>query len=283
MELTCPQCRHVVTLDDAPAHQPRCHNCGATIPAPPADGPTPAGPTSAAPGNGAVQAVAPVGPPPGSGVAVAALVCALLFFIPLLPQAAAVVLAVYALVQLRSTEGRRAAAWAALILGLFVGAGWLLLVIGGLRAAFTGGAGYGTGYVVGPYAASATLEVHEGRLARIRNGLERIGAAVTAYRRDIGRWPQTLEDMVPTYLSNAVLDDVDPERASTERRLITLVPGVDPLGDPPDTIVAYSARVTIGESGEQLAAPRRWVLLLNGEILSRDAAEVEAAVAHDDS
>lgn len=268
MDLTCPQCRHTVSVS-APVTggSTRCQNCGASIYLPEGHEAGSAGPPPDRRAGTAVRQ------PPGYGAGIASLVCGLIFFVPLVTQALAVGLGVYALIRLRGAEGRRAPAWAGLILGLIVGVGWSLLL------AFSLSAWGRSGYTATSYVTLADSVGQGKRLDRIRTGLERISYALSAYRRDMGRWPSDPEQLVPTYLAEAVLDQVDPDRSPTNKRLITFVPGVDPLADPPDRIVAYSVPVQSDEFGERLASPQRWVLLLNGQIKALDAAEVEAALA----
>ena len=268
MDLTCPQCRHTISVPVSAGDRPvKCQNCGARVDLPESGEPEPVAPPTDP------RTYMPAPAPPGYGAAIASLVCALIFFVPLVTQALAVGLGVYALIRLRGAEGRRAPAWAGLILGLIVGVGWSLLL------AFSLSAWGRSGYTATSYVTLADSVGQGKRLDRIRTGLERISYALSAYRRDMGRWPSDPEQLVPTYLAEAVLDQVDPDRSPTNKRLITFVPGVDPLADPPDRIVAYSVPVQSDEFGERLASPQRWVLLLNGQTKALDAAEVEAALA----
>ena len=90
------------------------------------------------------------------------------------------------------------------------------------------------------------------------------------------RWPDDLGELAPTYLSQALLDRMDPDGAPGPNRLIVLVADVDPRADPPERIAAYSVQVTCDPTGESFRNARRWVLLLNGQIEIRDAVAVEA-------
>jgi hypothetical protein len=208
-------------------------------------------------------------------LAIASLVCALLFFLPLVTQILAVCFGALALVRMGKSGGRRGLAIVGITLGLLLGAGWGAL-LSGLGAWQPGGGGMATGYIGTGYYGSPDQDRQAERSELIKSGLESISHAVSAYRRDMGRWPEDLGELVPTYLSQALLDRVDPDGAPEPMRLIVLVADVDPRADRPDRIVAYSVPVTCDHTGKSFGSPRRWVLLLNGQIEIRDAVAVEA-------
>jgi hypothetical protein len=181
-------------------------------------------------------------------------------------------------------EGRRAPAWAGLILGLIVGAGWSLLL--GFSLSGWASLGVSTAYVTSGYGAAGYTSAQEAeseaqRLERIQDGLRRIGSALSAYRRDMGKLPDDLEQLVPTYLTRAVLDGIDPDRAPTDRRLITFVPGLDALHDSPERIAAYSVPVmgAWDESGRELPE-QCWVLLRNGQVKTVQADKLADVLAN---
>ena len=276
MDLTCPQCRHTVSVS-APVTggSTRCQNCGASIYLPEGHEAGSAGPPPDRRAGTAVRQ------PPGYGAGIASLVCGLIFFVPLVTQALAVGLGVYALIRLRGAEGRRAPAWAGLILGLSVGAGWSLLLAFSLARWAPLGGGRGYGYVSSGSVSAQEEESQARRLERIQDGLRRIGPALSAYRRDMGKWPGELDQLVPTYLTRPALDRIDPDRAPTDKRLVTFVPGLDPLNDPPERIVAYSVPVTPAwdESGQE-PPEQCWVLLLNGQIKAVEADKLADVLAN---
>ncbi|MHC4064060.1 MAG: DUF4190 domain-containing protein [Planctomycetota bacterium] len=272
MAWTCPSCRHPVEPPaEADAQRVKCGNCGAWVPLTPVTAPPVPAPV-------AQPLVA--SRPPQSGSAIAALVCSLIFFIPLVTQALAVGFGVFALVR-KSPDGRRpAAAWAGVILGLLVGLGWTVLLIN-VSKMVTGG-----GMAITPYATtqyggygSWGTDSQMRRRQKVVSALERIGQATTAYRRDMGRWPERMDLLVPTYLAMKVLDDVDPDRAATDKRLVTWLADVDPNRDAPDSIVAYSVRIKHNDFGERLQQPERCVLRLNGQVEALPASIVEEKLA----
>ena len=273
MALTCPSCRHPVEAPtDAGTAQVKCRNCGAWVQR-----------TQLEADLAAVPLAVAVQPPhtpmtPASGAAIASLICSLIFFIPLVTQALGLGFGIYALVR-RSRDGRRpAAAWAGVVLSLAVGLGWLLLLVNfsamvGGRATWTPYAGPYAGYGGGRNWSEADKQAR--RRQRIEASLERIGEAVAAYRRDMARWPQRLDDLLPTYLSAKILNDIDPDRAATDKRLVTFLADVDPVNDPPDRIVAYSVEMKYDNFGRELSPPQRCVLRLNGQVEDLDTSVVE--------
>jgi len=271
MVLTCPSCHHPIEVSGIPAAgEIRCGNCGGLVPtAAPAD----------VPALGAALSSSPF-PPPRNAAAVGSLVCGLLFFIPLLTQALGLLLAVIALVR-SAVAGRRPhpAAWAGLLLCLALGIGWgalLVSIFAGTRTVAVSTTPYGSiSYGPStPYGAGDDPSAGCGE--QFSSAMERIGAALTAYQRDMSTWPTGLDELVPTYLAGSVADAVDPERASGPKRLVTMVPGVAPHTDPPDRVVAYSERCERDITGQRLPRPTRWVLRLNGTAEPLDAARVEA-------
>ena len=223
---------------------------------------------AAAPRVPAAPAVAGPTAPRSNGFAIASLVCSLVIFIPLLPQVLAVVFGTIALTRNRPDGRRPGMAVAGLILGLAVGIGWALVLRVALLAP-VGPAGL-------PYTAGGAWQADPDESSdHLRSALERVGAAIRAYQRDMERWPADMAELAPTYLSDRLLEQIDPDRAPTTRCLITLLPDVDPLNDPPDKIVAHSVRVDYDEYGDKLPHPQRWVLQLNGEVLRKPAEAVD--------
>jgi len=248
----------------------RCGNCGGIVPS---------AATADVSALGATLTPSPV-PPPRDSAAVGSLVCGLLFFIPLLTQALGLLLAVVALIR-SAVAGRRPhpAAWAGLLLCLALGIGWGALLVSiftgprtvAVSATPYGPMAYGPSTPYGPGDDSGTSCGEQ-----FSSAMERIGAALTAYQRDMGTWPTGLDELVPTYLASSVADAIDPERAPGPKRLVTMVPGVAPHTDPPDRVVAYSERCERDVTGQRLSRPTRWVLRLNGTFEPLDAGRAEA-------
>jgi len=210
----------------------------------------------------------------GDGLAVASLVCGLACFVPVVTQLLAVVFGLAALLRPRRRQRRPALAIAGLILGMLVGFGWVMLLTVSSVATVTGG-----GVVTG-YGGAADSPADEAALNdHLQSALRHLGHALAAYRRDLDRWPPHLDALVPTYLSATHLEELDPDRAPTGRRLVTLVADVRFREDPPTAIVAYTVPVTCDEFGEPLSAPHRWVLRLNGEVLRMASNRVDTELA----
>ncbi|MCP4248620.1 MAG: hypothetical protein GY778_16360 [bacterium] len=271
MSLTCPSCRHNVEAPADPGGGTvKCGNCGAAVPVTP----------PVVPAVSAGVPIAPVQPeaPASGGAALASLVLSLVFFIPFVTQVLALGFGLYALMR-KAPDGRRPrAAWAGVILAVTVGMGWVLLM-----GSFAFRSGAGGGYVAVPYAGpgygrggvSVAAQADIGRRDQAHSALERIGHAVAAYRRDMGRWPEQISELSPTYLSTHVLDEIDPDRTPSANRLLTLLGDVDPHNDPPERIVCYSVRLVYDDLGEALRRPHRLVLRLNGDIEALEAEVVE--------
>ncbi|MFQ5490972.1 MAG: DUF4190 domain-containing protein [Phycisphaerae bacterium] len=208
---------------------------------------------------------------PSQKMAMASLVCALLFCIPVVPQALAVILGLIAL--LRGAQGRGVAV-AALVIALLVAGGWAVL----LRSTIMRGSTTITATPwAGPGSPGPSPQVDQGK---IMSDLEQIGLALNAYVRDMGQWPDKLETMVPTYLTRRLVDrclDDGPD----DEPIIRFISRIDPARDAPSRVVAFSARFDEDRFGDRLVEARRWVLLLNGEVHSVEAAKVESAVANE--
>ncbi len=268
MVVTCPYCRHSV---EESAGTLKCDNCGSRLPGrsiPAISRPPQATPPIAVPAG--VADGLPLSPP-SDRVAIASLVCGLLFFIPLVTQLAAVVLGIVALAR-RAPHRRPALAAIGLLLGLLVGGGWSWIV----ASSITGGAGAAMWATYGGAYSSGGQDGESEDLAIL---LERLGRAAAAYQRDMRRWPASPRVLAPTYLSPSVAQQVDPESASGDRRLVTWVTDVNPTEDDPERIVAYSVPVEYDEFGQKLPAPACWVLRLNEEVLRLPPEEVKADLA----
>lgn len=279
MALTCPSCRHPVepSMEDGP-QRVKCENCGAWVPVAPVTAPPDTTPVAAAPLAQPYQPSAS----PQSAAGIASLVCSLIFFIPLVTQALGLGFGVYALVR-KPPDGRRPpAAWAGVLLSLLIGTGWTLLLVN-FSTMIPGGGRAATPYMGTPYGSyggsdRSQADKQARRRQKIESGLERIGQALAAYRRDMRRWPQRLDALAPTYLSRKVLDDLDPDRGPTDNRLVTLLTDVDPGADPPEKVVAYSVRIEYNDFRERLEQPQRLVLHLNGQVQALKATAVEESL-----
>ncbi len=261
MQRTCPTCYHTVDVPDAVSDQScRCPNCGVWVEVSP-----PVAPLTTPTAN------ARSARHPGEGAAVASLICSLIFCVPVLAQVVAIAAGVAALVQMRHEGRRKGLAVAGIMLGLLFLGGWVFLIG---KAGWPGTTSIATRTYI--TSTGRQTEVYEDVDAeQLRASLERLSAAVHAYRRDMGRWPARMDALSPTYLNLAVLDQIDPDRAPTANRLVTFEADVDPLHDRPDRVVAWSVEWEFDEFGNQVEEPLRWVMLLNGEVKTRPSSELE--------
>jgi len=194
----------------------------------------------------------------------------LVFCVPVLAQVVAIAAGVVALVQMKHEGRRKGLAVAGIVLGLAFLGGWVFLIG---AAGWPGMTSFGTGTYL-TSASRQTLLYEEVDSEQLRTSLERLSAAVSAYRRSMGRWPKRMDDLSLTYLSLTVLELIDPDRSPTVNRLVTFEADVNPLHDRPDRVVAWSVEWEVDEFGDQLVEPLRWVMLLNGEVKMMPSSEL---------
>lgn len=280
MELTCPHCRHVVAI--APGGAGRCENCGTklaarTAPSPPPAAaapakaepapPTTAPPPGAPPQRPAVHATAPT-ERPTRAAAIVALVCGLLFFIPVVPQAAAILFGAIAVFRRRLPNERVAAAWVGLLFGLAALAGWFAMYSWINSPTFTRGF-RGMGYwTPPPPQADERAAAQPGEWAEL---MERASKAAADYHRDYRKWPANVQAMVGIgflpagfELPEAVIYHRPPD-------------GLSPL--PADWVLFSTAPTSYDRVQEPLPKPHRLVVGADGIVHVRPADEVEAAIA----
>lgn len=265
IEVTCPSCRHIVSVEAGAKR--KCPNCGdlvwslppasATPPTTPAAVPRPIAPPTEAPSPGAtatfVTAPAFVDTARAnttvSSTATAALVCGLLFFIPGITQLLAIGLGLFAIAKRRDNQ-RVAAAWVGLLMGLVTLAGWVLMF------SFATSLTPGVMRWAVPPPTTPTDDTAGERVAKLAGELERLGVKITAYRRDYRKWPPAMEALVGRYLPDAY---VLPKE-------ILFRPPVNPENTPGDWVVAYSVELLYDQDGERLSSPHRLVLRLSGRV-----------------
>ncbi|UCG17468.1 MAG: DUF4190 domain-containing protein [Phycisphaerales bacterium] len=245
----------------------RCGNCGAVVPPPESITPR------ASPAGVSVSTALPT-TSSADGLAVAALILGMLFFVPVVTQVLAITLGIIALLRRpgdRPGRGGSRTAWAGLLLGCVFLAGWswlLILVVSTVTRGFAArpggvvGVGYGRAYR--PVDAASEAAMEESIAARAC--LEALFSAARAYHLDYRAWPENVDVLTPIYLSEEMGDTARRQSGAAQELMITMVAGVDPARDPPDRIIAYSAQVRHDLVGEGLARPHRWVLRLNGRV-----------------
>lgn len=276
MEHTCPSCRHVVPLGAGGTG--RCPNCGEIVVAPAAQR---AGAPSAAPGPADAPPVQPPGrearpvpapprltlPPerPVRAVSIVALVCGLLFFLPFVPQALAVVFGLVAILRRRLPRERLAGAWVGLVLGCVAMAGWLVTCAWTRSTAFTATFA-GFGYLSGPRGAVED-EAEAAKAEEWATRMERAARAVNDHRRDFRKWPASLEEMGGTLL---------PADFKLPPALRYHAP---PEGHaPPDWVLLSSDPVLYDRVHEKLDSPHRLTIGIDEKLKCLPAEDVQAAL-----
>lgn len=296
MLVTCPACRHAI---EAPEGEPvKCPNCGDVLtaqdirvpvsasgvsaaprlPASPPDRPgsiddapretTASGDTPAGGNVGIAHGVlsdAKREPPPEPATrpaSIVALVCGLLFFIPIATQVAALGFGLIAVLRRRRKRERVAAAWVGIVVAALALSGWILL----FQTAFNQVAGprrVWTPPPMSPIPADAA-----NRPAVLRDQMERVFVAAKAYRRDYAEWPPDVASLVGRSLPNA-FDFADELRYR-------------PV--PEEVASSFSWGLIVSDplefdlNGAQLRSPRRLVLWLDGEIEQLEEDEFDERV-----
>jgi len=279
MDLTCPECRHVVEIED---DQPqRCPNCGATVKLPAvaqvdqtervvyASVDVEVNKTSTSPGQdappteGSYDYVLPASPVVRP-VSVASLVCGLLMCIPIAPQVLAVGFGVFALFRKRRPNERVAAAIAGLILGLVVLTGWLTVFAYAPSfspAVWVGGMGRR------PYQESRSPEWTKAR--QWATAIQRVHSACLAYHRDFKRWPGSIDDLTGHSLP----------KSFTLPAGLTYRPVPEDWAASMDWILVVSEDTMCNPAGEKLATPHRVILRISGTTKTLPTNEVERILA----
>jgi len=276
MAMLCPKCRHPVHEPEIGSSRPRCPNCGHRL--------SPdIGPAAAVPGVPA----APPGPVPAGaseGWAVASLVCGLVFFVPVVSQILAIVFGAVALRRLHRRPGQSTARVMAVIgmtCGLLAGLmwGWIGITFypffrtGPVATVPATPGPVALGYASYTGVANAPQN-RSGRVTEAKAKMKEVLQGLTEYRQDHRRWPQTLDDLIPTYLETATLHlenfDVFGRQTKPVADTEGLVRYVRPPSDVPESekkrILLYSMRFEYDDEGQQVESAKRWVVWTNGRI-----------------
>ena len=296
MLVTCPACRHAI---EAPEGEPvKCPNCGDAVAAqdvrvPVSASGVPAGPRlpatppdrpglvgdapreTTASGDTPDEAEAGIArgvlsdakrerpPEPVTRPAsIVALVCGLLFFIPIATQVAALGFGLVAVLRRRRKRERVAAAWVGIVVAALALCGWIFL----FQTAFNQAAGprwTWTPPPMSPIPADAA-----NRPAVLRDQMERVFIAAKAYRRDYAEWPPDVASLVGRSLPNA-FDFADELRYR---------PVPEELASSFCWALIVSAPLEFDLNGAQLRSPRRLVLWLDGEIEQLEEDEFDERV-----
>jgi hypothetical protein len=198
---------------------------------------------------------------------VVSLVCGLLFFIPFVTQAFALLFGLAAVARKRVPNERVAAAWVGMILAIVTIFGWVYL-IDLFRSSPAWGPALGPTWAESEYDAGDWMKSSEWA-----ETMERVYQAARSYRRDYGEWPASLDAMKGRTLARDFT--LPPE--------LTYRPVPHNRQDDLHWVFMFSAETVFDIDGEELTAPHRLVLRLSGKIESLPSAEVEALVADDAS
>lgn len=255
MLATCPECRHVVDLGESPSG--KCGNCGAMVSAP-APKPSASGvpvvrsqPQTSPTAAGATATTATVRP-----ASIVALVAGLLLCIPIIPQVVALISGATALLRSPRPGERRGAAVVGLMLGLLGLGGWVVVGVTGV-----GPPAWITAWRTGVAARQPAVSALD--VGNYSGAMERVLLAATSYRRDFGRWPQSVADLAGSYLP-------------ADYRLpvgVCFVPP-DPGVQADDRVLLISEPIKQDFTGVPFERPKRVVALLNGKVEERDAEAV---------
>ena len=283
MELTCPECRHVVEVDLGEAA--KCANCGAMVFAPPppqrvsppettsppakspAAASTAAGEDHVEPRVDARTAADQPAVPTTRPAANVAFVLALFFFIPFVPQVMAIGVGVYAVARKRLPNETVTLAWLAIALSALVFPCWLLLI-----STLTSFVSTTRVFTAPPYA-QAPLDEGWMVTSDLSDQMERVFDAASAYRRDFGEWPDSADVLVGKNLP----------------RGFRLSPRLTYRPVPPSETGSFTWPLLVSDEvqydafGERFETPHRLVLRLNGRVEALPNAQVETLLAEQPS
>jgi hypothetical protein len=269
MAFTCPECRHVVEVDEAGFG--KCPNCGSAVepravafsgaPAPVAVPVTPA-PATPIPTRQEPSYLA--GPQTTVRAAsIVALVCGLLFFIPFVTQGLALIFGAFAVFRKRRPDERVAAAWVGIILAVLALFGWVYVrtLISSMPA---WGPAFGPAWNQTGPGDNEWLQPSEWS-----DTMERVHRATATYQRNYGEWPGSLEDLKGRSLPTGF----------TLPKELRYRPVPAEHGDDLQWILMVSAETMYNLEVDELNTPQRVILLLSGKIEVLPADEVEALLA----
>jgi len=265
MQMTCPECRHVVEVD--PDQPTRCGNCGANVSVPPApQKPPPV--QSPEPPAATTREPAPATPdqPPVATTRAAtnaAFVLSLLFFIPFVPQMLAIGFGLFAVSRKRLPNERVALAWLAIVLSCLIFPCWILLITTVTSFVSTLGT-----FTAPPYTQSV-LDGNWTATSRLTEEMERVHAAASAHRRDFAKWPRSVDTLIGKNLPHGF-------RLSHK---LTFRPVPPSQAKSTTWILLVSDKVRHDIVGNQLGEPHRLVLRLNGRVELLPASQVETLLA----
>jgi len=265
MEMTCPECRHVVEVD--PDQPTKCGNCGASVSAPaPVGKPQPF--QSPEPPAAATQEPAPSAPdvppvPITRAASNAAFVLSLLFFIPFVPQVLAIGFGLFAVSRKRLPNERVTLAWLAIVLSGLIFPCWIVLITSVTSFLSTLGT-----FTAPPYAQSV-LDGNWTAASKLTEEMERVHAAASAHRRDFAAWPRNLDTLIGSNL---------PHGFKLSHRL-TFRPVPPSQVKSTTWVLLVSDELNHDIEGNQLGQPHRLVLRLNGRVEVLPASQVETLLA----
>ena len=269
MALTCPECRHVVEVDEAGVG--RCPNCGSAVQ-----------PQAVAFSGTASTPAKPAAPPPTAptpapeepsylagpqtqvrAASIVALVCGLLFFIPFVTQGLALIFGAFAVFRKRLPKERVAAAWVGIILAVLTLLGWVYAITN-LPAIRTWGPAFGPTWNEAGSVDNAWLQPSEWS-----DTMERVYRATATYHRDYHEWPASIEDLKGRSL---------PTGFTLPDELRYRPAPADSQSDP-QWILMVSAETLFNLEADELHTRHRVILRLSGKIEVLPTDEVEALLA----
>ncbi len=245
MDLTCPHCRH--TVEVAEGESKKCPNCGQVVRQ---NKPQPAVPqvphAIPAPTQPNLAAIAATMPKPTDSVAMTSFICSLLFFVPFVTQAVAIIAGLIAILSSRRKEKRVGLAWVGLILGICIAFFWMAVistVSSQVRMA---------GWAV-PAQNEPDLDAAE-RDSALFQEMEVIQKAVVAYHSDFRKWPDNIGQLRGPYLA--------PSYKTPDKLTWNAIPKNTKTTQ--DWPLLISGEVRHDKEGAELHLPKRIVLRLSG-------------------
>lgn len=210
-------------------------------------------------------AVPPIPLPTTRPASIIAFVFGALVFVPIVTQVIAIGVGCTAVARRRRPDERVGLAWAGVILGTVALACWIPLVVsfaGGLYSAVSVGR---TSFVMPPGGLGAAENEWE-RTGALAEEMQRVYSAATAYRRDFGRWPDSVDRLAGRWL---------PVGYSLPEQLEYRP--APPTADPRSGwLLLVSTGVRFGVQGNRLASEHRLALRLDGEIELVLSSEIQA-------
>jgi len=207
-----------------------------------------------------------VGVPEASCVrpaSIVCLVCGLVFFVPFVTQAVGLVAGGIAVFRRRLTNERVAAAWVGIILCVGGLIGWtagITWFLSNQRSGVFAGAGAFTVPATMSDQANEWMEPSDWETE-----LERVYDAASAYRKDFGRWPASIDDLRGHSLP----------RGFELSQQLTYHPVPEDEMHNFKRLLIVSEVTRFDQEATELPVPHRMILRLGGTIESLPAAEVD--------